>query len=107
MVVDDRLNILPISSHVAELKALQPASKEQKSAQDVELQNLIDSLQDTQPIGVIIKNCKTLDQAKAVLKFIDVITSKSLSATVALTAARGRGKSAALGLAVAASIGFG
>lgn len=47
---------------------------------------------------------RTLDQAKALLTFIEAITEKSLRSTVALTAARGRGKSAALGLAVAAAI---
>ena len=46
-------------------------------------------------------------QAKAVLKFIEAISEKTLRTTVALTAARGRGKSAALGLAMAAAIAFG
>ena len=46
-------------------------------------------------------------QAKAVLKFIEAISEKTLRTTVALTAARGRGKSAALGLAMAAAVAFG
>lgn len=46
-------------------------------------------------------------QAKAVLKFIEAISEKTLRSTVALTAARGRGKSAAMGLAVAAAVAFG
>jgi N-acetyltransferase 10 len=33
-----------------------------------------------------------LDQAKALLEFIDAITDKKLDRTVSLTAARGRGK---------------
>ncbi|CAG0910307.1 unnamed protein product, partial [Darwinula stevensoni] len=41
------------------------------------------------------------------LKFIDVISEKTLRSTVSLTAARGRGKSAALGLAIAGAIAFG
>lgn len=41
------------------------------------------------------------------LKFIECISEKTLRSTVSLTAARGRGKSAALGLAVAAAITFG
>ena len=41
------------------------------------------------------------------LKFIDAIAEKTLNTTVSLTAARGRGKSAALGISVAASIAFG
>ena len=50
---------------------------------------------------------RTLDQAKALLKFVDAIAEKTLKSTVSLTAARGRGKSAALGLAIAAAVGFG
>ena len=41
------------------------------------------------------------------LKFIDAISEKSLNATISLTAARGRGKSAALGLSIAAAVAFG
>lgn len=48
-----------------------------------------------------------LFQAKAVLKFVEAISEKTLRTTVALTAARGRGKSAALGLAMAAAVAFG
>ena len=50
---------------------------------------------------------RTLDQAKALLKFVEAISEKTLRSTVSLTAARGRGKSAALGLAIAAAVGFG
>ncbi len=64
-------------------------------------------MQDTQPVGSIVSQAKTLDQAKAVLKFIDSISEKTLRSTVTLTAARGRGKSAALGLAIAAAVAYG
>ena len=46
-------------------------------------------------------------QAKAVLKFVEAISEKTLRSTVTLTAARGRGKSAALGLAIASAVAFG
>ncbi|CAG0920051.1 unnamed protein product [Notodromas monacha] len=105
IVLDDKLNILPLSSHVAELKAVTGSSR--TSATDPELRSLQESLQDTQPVGVLVNLCKTLDQAKAVLKFIDAISEKSLRATVSLTAARGRGKSASLGVAVAGALAFG
>lgn len=54
-----------------------------------------------------MSQCKTLDQARAVLKFIDAIAEKTLRSTVTLTAARGRGKSAALGLAIASAVAYG
>ncbi|XP_054827698.1 RNA cytidine acetyltransferase [Eublepharis macularius] len=108
MVVDDQLNILPISSHVANIVPVPPRSQEDSlSPQDMELKELKESLQDTQPVGVLVESCKTLDQAKAVLKFIEAISEKTLRSTVALTAARGRGKSAALGLAIAGAVAFG
>lgn len=46
-------------------------------------------------------------QGKALLKFIEAISEKTLRSTVIMTAARGRGKSAALGLAMATAVGFG
>ncbi|MEQ2183706.1 hypothetical protein GOODEAATRI_000714 [Goodea atripinnis] len=48
-----------------------------------------------------LKQLYTMTMAKAVLKFIEAVSEKTLRSTVALTAARGRGKSAAMGLAVA------
>lgn len=41
------------------------------------------------------------------LKFIEAISEKTLRSTVSLTASRGRGKSAALGLAMAGAVAFG
>lgn len=108
MVIDDQLNILPISSHIANIKPLPPKSQDAElTPEEQELQEVKLSLQDTQPVGVLVENCKTLDQAKAVLKFIEAISEKTLRSTVALTAARGRGKSAALGLAIAGAVAFG
>jgi len=65
------------------------------------------SLKGTQPIGPLVNLAYTLDQAKALLTFVDSISEKSLRSTVSLTAARGRGKSAALGLAIVGAVAFG
>jgi N-acetyltransferase 10 len=108
LVVDDQLQILPISSSTREIDPLPPKSIEDSlSPAEIELKSLKDSLQDTQPACAIVSQAKTLDQAQAVLKFIDSISEKSLRSTVTLTAARGRGKSAALGLAMAAAVAYG
>ncbi|XP_078540380.1 RNA cytidine acetyltransferase isoform X2 [Lissotriton helveticus] len=108
IVIDDQLDILPISSSVANIKPVPPKSQEDGLEPHViELKELKESLQDTQPVGVLVDSCKTMDQAKAVLKFIEAISEKTLRSTVALTAARGRGKSAALGLAIAGAVAFG
>ncbi|KAK9959106.1 hypothetical protein ABG768_011186 [Culter alburnus] len=108
VVIDDQLNILPISSHVANIKPVPPKTQDDGlSPREQELKDLKESLQDTQPVGVLVDGCKTMDQAKAVLKFIEAISEKTLRSTVTLTAARGRGKSAALGLAIAGAVAFG
>ncbi|OTF81490.1 N-acetyltransferase-like protein [Euroglyphus maynei] len=108
VIVDDKLDIVPISSNLDEIVAIprNESSSEFSSSSPPQLKELKESLKDTQPIGSIINVCRTLDQAQAVLKFIDVISEKTLSSTVSLTASRGRGKSAALGLAIAAAIAF-
>jgi N-acetyltransferase 10 len=61
-------------------------------------------LEDTPNVGNLVSLAKTLDQAKAVLSFLDAISEKTLKSTVALTAARGRGKSAAIGLCLAGNL---
>ncbi|RWS12857.1 N-acetyltransferase-like protein [Dinothrombium tinctorium] len=107
VVVDDQLNVLPISSHVANIEPVQkPDSSSTLTPEAQQLKELKDSLADTQPVSSLVNLCKTLDQAQALLKFIDAIADKTLRATVSLTAARGRGKSAALGLAIAAAIAY-
>jgi tRNA(Met) C34 N-acetyltransferase TmcA len=71
-----------------------------------DLAELKASLASTPPSGVLVALAKTIDQAKAVLTFIEAISEKTLRSTVALTAGRGRGKSAALGISMAAAIAY-
>ena len=75
----------------------------------MELQKLQRSLADTKPIGPLLNKCATLCQAKVLLRLLDAATEKASmqNTTCSITAARGRGKSAAMGLAVAGAIGFG
>jgi len=117
LVCDDELNILPISK-----KALAKLSKCEeggvmtgeagevlapKSTEDIELESLKASLEDTPNVGVIVNLAKTLDQARAILTFLEACSEKTNKSTVALTAGRGRGKSAAIGLCLAGAISFG
>nr|CAI5852035.1 unnamed protein product [Callosobruchus analis] len=105
LVVDDQLSVLPISSHNLQVTPVE--NIQELSENEVELNDLKEQLRDTQPVGNLVNLCKTLDQAKALLKFVEGISEKTLRSTVSLTAARGRGKSAALGLAVSAAVAFG
>jgi N-acetyltransferase 10 len=111
LVVDDELNILPLSSSIRNISKVQPQLDENgeqvKDPLEVELSELKDSLRDTPPVGNLIDCTRTLDQAKAVLSFMESVSEKTLRSTVVLTAGRGRGKSAALGLSIAGAVAFG
>ncbi|KAI8622823.1 GNAT acetyltransferase 2-domain-containing protein [Chytriomyces sp. MP71] len=106
LVVDDELNVLPLSAG----KHVKPMSRidgDKLSPSQQELHDLKASLADTQPLASLISTAKTLDQARAVLTFTEAIAEKTLRSTVCLTAARGRGKSASLGISMAAAIAYG
>ncbi|KAG1346399.1 putative RNA cytidine acetyltransferase 1 [Cocos nucifera] len=77
------------------------------SERERELKTLKEQFHDDFPVGPLIGKCCTMDQGKAVITFLDAILDKALRSTVALIAARGRGKSAALGLAVAGAVAAG
>ncbi|CAL1409069.1 unnamed protein product [Linum trigynum] len=108
VVMDDELNILPISSHIRAITPV-PVKEDSEGLSEAErdLKNLKEELHDEFPVGPLVKKCCTLDQGKAVITFFDSILEKTLRSTVALLAARGRGKSAALGLAVAGAVAAG
>ncbi|KAG6813649.1 hypothetical protein H0H92_008886 [Tricholoma furcatifolium] len=105
LVLDDELNVLPLSRG-KDIAPIEDAPGKSKEA-ETELKDLKTTLEDTKPAGDLVKLAKTIDQAQAILTFIDAIAEKTLSSTVTLTAGRGRGKSAALGLAIAAALAHG
>eukprot|EP01127_Copromyxa_protea_P002844 TRINITY_DN12778_c0_g1_i1.p1 TRINITY_DN12778_c0_g1~~TRINITY_DN12778_c0_g1_i1.p1 ORF type:complete len:1030 (+),score=308.71 TRINITY_DN12778_c0_g1_i1:16-3105(+) len=105
LLLDDELNILPISEASRNIVPVPP--KEGESAEAGELASLKESLKETEMIGPLLEKAKTLDQAKALINFFEAISERTLRSTVALTAARGRGKSAALGLAMASAVAYG
>lgn len=107
LVVDDELNVLPISGG-KKVKALPPKDDDEElTPQALVLKGIKESLADVKPAGPLVNLAKTEDQAKAILNFIDAISEKTLKNTVTLTAGRGRGKSAALGIAIAAAVASG
>ncbi|KAK0285735.1 N-acetyltransferase 10 [Friedmanniomyces endolithicus] len=107
LVIDDEMNVLPISGGKSVVERKLSTDEEGKSATQMELDELKESLKETQPVGSLIRLAKTTDQAKALLTFVEAISEKTMASTVTLTAARGRGKSAALGVAIAAAIAHG
>jgi N-acetyltransferase 10 len=113
VVTDDELNILPISSHIRHIAPLEDddaggnVGGKDGLGGAAALKDLIDSLADAQPAGALVAGCRTMDQARAVATFVDAASERTLRSTVALTAARGRGKSAALGLSIAGALALG
>ncbi|EDS32039.1 polycomb protein l(1) [Culex quinquefasciatus] len=102
LLVNDDLTVLPLSSKTAEVRPVE-VNAIRKSANDEMLEELKESLSDTPPAGPLVNICKTHDQAKAVAQFIDALAEKQLKPPTSLTAGRGRGKSAAMGLAISAA----
>lgn len=115
LVLDDELNILPISSKIQSIRSSESTSSGLSDGHtdssgimvDPELEELKSSLADTPHVGCLVNIAKTIDQAHAVMSFLDAISEKTLRSTVALTAARGRGKSAAIGICLAGAISYG
>lgn len=114
LVLDDELNLIPISSEFNTTSSSNTSSlggsNEWESSvhtQDPKLVELKASLEDTPTAGHLVSLAKTLDQAQAILSFLDAISEKTMRSTVALTAARGRGKSAAIGLCLSGAIAYG
>lgn len=103
-VVDDKLNILPLSSKAADITPIEASEVSDDSTS--ELTQLKSSLSEA-PVAPIVNLCVTTSQIQALMLMLDVLAEKSMKATVALTAGRGRGKSASLGLAIAAAIATG
>ncbi|KAF7302818.1 RNA cytidine acetyltransferase [Mycena kentingensis (nom. inval.)] len=106
LFLDDELNVLPISRG-KDIAPLEDDDVPKTTPDHAQLISLRESLAETTPAGPLVTLAKTLDQAQAILTFIEAIAEKTLTSTVTLTAARGRGKSAALGLAIAAALGHG
>lgn len=106
LLVNDDLTVLPLSSKTA---SVQPVDvKDVNGSHENELlAELKENLRDTPPAGPLVNLCRTHDQAKAVAQFIDALAEKNVKPPTSLTAARGRGKSAAMGLSVAAAVSFG
>lgn len=109
IITDDELNILPVSTNINSIIKIDTDTTAAMNItpDTLELQEQKSSLYDTKPIGSQIQICYTLDQAKCLLKCIEIISEKSLLSIVTILASRGRGKSAALGISLACSIAYG
>eukprot|EP00388_Colpodella_angusta_P007396 GDKJ01020956.1.p1 GENE.GDKJ01020956.1~~GDKJ01020956.1.p1 ORF type:complete len:1168 (+),score=400.73 GDKJ01020956.1:23-3505(+) len=107
LVVDDELNILPLSTHASDIKPLDDVKNTSKAHASRELKDLIQAHEDDEILYPLLKEARTVCQARAIITLFKPFQAKQNKGTVAVTAARGRGKSASLGLAIAAAIAKG
>ena len=104
LAIDEEMNILEINKDKAtEIKHLGESISDER---EVALNNLKRELLSKKPIGPLVEYCVTLDQAKCVMEIVDVLSEKDSTMTVSLFAGRGRGKSAAMGIAIGSAVIF-
>ncbi|GIQ82520.1 hypothetical protein KIPB_003676 [Kipferlia bialata] len=101
LTVNAQLDVLPVTK-----AALQPLSEMPDSAPAPSLEKLAQSAGSEQ-LASLVSVCVTEDQGHSVLKMLECISHHKQKSLVSLTAARGRGKSAALGLSLAGAIAYG
>ncbi|GET87681.1 hypothetical protein, conserved [Leishmania tarentolae] len=114
MCVDDDLNVLPITQ---KMKSYGKSRKSDAYDSDlavqgrlqheVDLANVKEKLKPSEDVGPLVQLCQTMDQAKTVLSLMQTVMEKRLDSTCVVTAGRGRGKSAALGMTIAGAIAQG
>jgi N-acetyltransferase 10 len=97
LVLDDEFNILKITNQpVAPVENVE-------IPEQAELQQLKESLENNEPVGSLLAIAKTLDQGRTILSTVNALLDRG-NLVFSVTAARGRGKSAAMGLSVAAAV---
>ena len=118
IVMDDEMNILPLSS--ATLASLSGESAdgdviaERSRVEQAGIAQVAKLAESMKPVGdLVVGMARTSDQAKAVLEFTQTLSSASMATNssirrlLCLTSGRGRGKSAALGMAIGSAVAFG
>lgn len=73
LILDDELNILPISLASRQITPIPPRDDLEKP-EERELRGLKESLKETELIGPLIAKAKTVDQAKALINFFEAIS---------------------------------
>ncbi|ESS66257.1 hypothetical protein TCDM_05153 [Trypanosoma cruzi Dm28c] len=113
LCVDDDLNVLPITTKMQSVENARATSYEAElvlqghQKHEADLIALKDRLSGSNEVGPLVAICQTIDQGKTVLSLMQTVVEKSLNTTCVVTAGRGRGKSAALGLAAAGALAQG
>jgi len=106
LFMDDELNILNISSLAKEIAPI-TAEDSLNAKINKQLADLKESLKQNQILGPLVSLARTYDQANALMQLFDGLVEKNVRYTISMTAGRGRGKSAAMGIIIAGAIASG
>ena len=71
------MNVLPISGGKNVIEKKPTEEDDGKTSATKELEEIKESLADTQPVGSLVQLAKTVDQAKALLTFAEAISEKT------------------------------
>ncbi|KPI89073.1 hypothetical protein ABL78_1809 [Leptomonas seymouri] len=114
MCVDDDLNVLPITQKMKTYGKNKKGDAydadlavQGRLQHEVDLNNVKEKLKVSADVGPLVQLCQTMDQAKTVLSLMQTVMEKRLDSTSVVTAGRGRGKSAALGMTIAGAVAQG
>ncbi len=118
IVMDDELNVLPLSSHIqsfpkepqegqmeeGEENKLEVAKRPDPKKATRDLLALKSAIKSSEALTKLVELCKTSDQGKTAIQLMEGISEKKMNLTMTITAARGRGKSSAIGIGLASAV---
>ncbi|GFU22064.1 RNA cytidine acetyltransferase [Nephila pilipes] len=100
LILNDSLNILSSGLKFSESEEFDRSIAREK-IEEIRLKFEKDAV-----IHTLLGVCHSVEQTELLLKFLEVLKNRSFHAVLSVSSAVGRGKSAALGLAIAGSLAF-
>ncbi|KRY23686.1 Trehalase, partial [Trichinella patagoniensis] len=90
LLLDDELNVLPLSSAVSAIDPASAEAKQKVASNATELKQLIESMSDAPTVGKLLKQCKTLDQEHIDYEVVQSVNPEFNKAVVRINVTRGQ-----------------